>query len=75
MFNISEKVSTAENKKVNETLEDKLKRYSELVKKYASSRDKELKDEVNSLYKEILPSLPEGNPRRRVLDRLKELAE
>lgn len=75
VFNINEKFSTTENKKVNETLEDKLKRYSELVKKYVSTKNKAIKDEINLLYEEILPSVPEGNPRRRVLDRLKELAE
>lgn len=57
------------------TIEDKLKQYSELIKKYTVNKDINLKNNIECLYKEIIPSIPEGSPRRRVVERLKGLIE
>ncbi len=54
-------------------LADQLKRFSELVKAYTIRQDDLLKEEIDNLYEDILPSLPEGDPRRRSLDSLKGL--
>lgn len=72
IFDINEK-----SKKFNEnqTIEDKLKRFGDMIKDFIVSKDDKLKEEIYSLYDEIVPSLPEGNPRRRVIERLKGLIE
>ncbi|MEG1254834.1 AAA family ATPase [Clostridium sp.] len=75
VFDITEKVKPINDMLIVETLEEKLIRYSEMVKAYVSSKNPELKNEIESLYEELIPSLPKGNPRRRVLERLKELVQ
>ena len=57
------------------TIEEKLKEYSDLVKEYTVSKDNKIKEKIKQLYKEVLPSLPEDSPRRRVVERLKGLIE
>ncbi|MGL5086771.1 MAG: AAA family ATPase, partial [Clostridium sp.] len=75
VFNINEKITNEIETGTNETIEEKLVRYSELVKKYSSVKEENLKNEINVLYQNIIPSIPEGSPRRRVVDRLRELIE
>lgn len=75
VFNVNEKVNCDNSKTINETLEEKLIRYSDMVKLYSSLKKESLKVEINKLYESIIPSIPEGSPRRRVVDRLRELVE
>ncbi len=56
-------------------LMDLLKEFSAKVKDYTATKDAVLKDEVESLYRRILPSLPESDPRRRSLDSLRSLVQ
>jgi predicted ATP-binding protein involved in virulence len=72
IFNVNEKVKKSYE---NESIEDKLKRFGEMIKELIVTKDNKLREEIYNLYNEILPSLPEGNPRRRVIDRLKGLIE
>ncbi len=74
VFGIKERVNKDSNKS-GETLEDRLRVFSGLVKKYTYNKDEECKREAIELYDELIRSVPEGNPRRSVLDRLKGLIE
>jgi hypothetical protein len=72
VFGISEKVKKKDDKD-KKSIEDKLKEYSNLVKEYSINPDLDKRNKIEALYIELIPSFPEGSPRRRVLDRLKEL--
>ena len=72
IFNINEKLNKDYG---HENTEDKLKKFGDMIKNFTVSKDEKLKKEIYDLYENLLPSLPEGNPRRRVLDRLKGLIE
>jgi|GEM_PF-223510 len=61
----------------NETpsLIELLKKFSEMVKDYTVKKDGVLKQDIESLYQKIVPSLGEDDPRRRSLDSLKGLVK
>ncbi|WP_353572767.1 AAA family ATPase [Candidatus Albibeggiatoa sp. nov. BB20] len=56
-----------------ENLIDLLKSFSTKVKDYVASKDENLKQDAETLYQQIIPSLPPTDPRRRSLDSLKSL--
>ncbi len=70
IFNIDESIDTVPK---GSNIEDKLERFSEVVKRYLVTNDESLRNEATILYLDMKPSIPEGSPRRRVLERLKEL--
>ncbi|MCU0447109.1 MAG: AAA family ATPase [Microscillaceae bacterium] len=55
------------------TLLDLLKDFSEKVKDYTIQKDADLKQNIEQLYQNILPSLGEDDPRRRSVESLKSL--
>jgi predicted ATP-dependent endonuclease of OLD family len=65
-------MTESENNAENELIEQ-LKTFSKKVKDYVNTKEDNLKQEAEKLYKKILPSLPEDDPRRRALDSLRVL--
>jgi hypothetical protein len=57
------------------TLLDLLKEFSEKVKDYTIQKDADLKQNIEQLYQNILPSLGEDDPRRRSVESLKSLVQ
>jgi predicted ATP-dependent endonuclease of OLD family len=57
------------------SLSDMLKSFSVKVKDYVNNKDEVLKNEIEDLYTQILPSLGDDDPRRRSLDSLKSLVK
>jgi hypothetical protein len=58
-----------------ESLPEKLKLFGSKVRAYTLKHDNALRKEIETLYENLLPSLPETDPRRRSLDRLKSLVQ
>jgi predicted ATP-binding protein involved in virulence len=54
-------------------LEDQLKIFSDKVKEYVSKPDLVLKNEIEMIFEKLLPSFPEGSPKRKLINSLKEL--
>lgn len=57
------------------SLEEKLKHFSGIVKEYLANPDVKLATEINDLYNELIPSLPEDSPKRRAIESLKGLVK
>lgn len=54
---------------------DMMQDFSIKVKEYQANHSPQLREEISTLYSQILPSVPETDPRRRSLDLLKGLVE
>lgn len=59
----------------HESLLDRLKKFSNMVKDYVTKRDEQLKAEIEKLYTELIPSLPTDTPERRAVESLRGLVK
>lgn len=75
VFGVTERFNKNNIETNGMTIEEKLKEYSDLVKEYTVNKDNKIKEKIKQLYEEVLPSVPEDSPRRRVVERLKGLIE
>jgi predicted ATP-binding protein involved in virulence len=70
VFNIKEKIYEAPTGK---TVEDNMEIFSDMVKEYLITKNENLRKQIENLYSDIIPSIPEDSPRRRVIERLNGL--